>query len=191
MKYRKRTKKSKLLLALSGSATFFVVSLIFATLITPVSASVKTPNSKGTYASSYQFTTPSKKVPGNLNEAHNLLLQTLPKNVVAKMKKGNQEDMADYYATLGRQIRNEWGLKNGSRLAKYFNKLGITQPDDMYEIVLDTFWEKLNNKPIALNEKVKYYQDYWASINKQQKDNKPAGTFNVSDNGPILYPGQN
>ena len=33
--------------------------------------------------------------------------------------------------------------------------------DDMSGIILDSFWRHLNQKPIKLDEQVKYYQDYW------------------------------
>jgi hypothetical protein len=62
---------------------------------------------------------------------------------------------------LGLDMRNGWGLWNGSRLARYFNRLGIYAPDDMSAIILDTFWCRLHQQPISLDERVAFYQAYW------------------------------
>lgn len=66
----------------------------------------------------------------------------------------------------GMWIRNNWRLWGGSRLSKYFNDLGVYHPDDMSEIILDSYHRHLNNKEINLEEQIKYYQNYW-EISKQ------------------------
>ena len=63
----------------------------------------------------------------------------------------------------GMWIRNNWRLWGGSRLSKYFNDLGVYHPDDMSEIILDSYHRHLNNKEINLEEQIKYYQNYWES----------------------------
>ena len=82
------------------------------------------------------------------------------------MKSGSEEDMIQYHHGLGRWIRNNWELWAGSRLAKYFNDIGINHPDDMSGIILDSYWRQLNEKPIKLDEQIKYYQEYWADTEK-------------------------
>ncbi|MBM3249319.1 MAG: hypothetical protein FJZ09_00525 [Candidatus Omnitrophica bacterium] len=39
--------------------------------------------------------------------------------------------------------------------------MGISHPDDMSGIILDTFWCHLNGKPLKVEERVKDYQEYW------------------------------
>jgi hypothetical protein len=51
---------------------------------------------------------------------------------------------------MGLTIRNCWGLWGHSRLAKYFNELGIDHPDDMSGIILTSLWRELNHLPMDL-----------------------------------------
>lgn len=62
---------------------------------------------------------------------------------------------------MGMWIRNNWGLWGGSRLALYFNDLGIFHPDDMSGIILTSYYRKLKGYDIELNEQIKYYKNYW------------------------------
>lgn len=72
--------------------------------------------------------------------------------------------MVRYHHGLGMWMRNEWGLWGGSRLAAYFNGIGIYHPDDMSAIILDSYWRKLHGKPIDLESQVKRYQEYWQKV---------------------------
>jgi len=74
-----------------------------------------------------------------------------------------------YHMSMGLWMRNNWGLWKGSRLAKWFNAQGIIHPDDMSGIILTSFWRHLNNKPIGLDEQVKFYQDWWGKMEDSQK----------------------
>jgi len=109
-------------------------------------------------------------VPVSLEDAFVELKKMLPPQVLREMKEGTEEDMIKYHSGLGMWLRNNWGLWGGSRLAVYFNDLGINHPDDMSGIVLDTFWCHLNSKPLGLEKRVTYYQTYW-KVN-QEPENK-------------------
>jgi hypothetical protein len=61
----------------------------------------------------------------------------------------------------GMWMRNNWQLWGGSRLSKYFNGMGITHPDDMSGIILDSYHRYLNSKEIKLDEQIQYYKAYW------------------------------
>jgi hypothetical protein len=78
-----------------------------------------------------------------------------------KVMRASEDDMIDYHMGLGMWMRNNWGLWGGSRLSEYFNGIGIHHPDDMSEIILDSYWRKLHGKPIDLDGQVRYYQEYW------------------------------
>jgi len=108
-------------------------------------------------------------IPENLEDCFVQLKKLLKPEDIEKMKTGTEDDMSQYHFGLGMGMRNEWGLWGGSRLAKWFNAQGITHPDDMSGIILDSFWRHLNGKPINLEQQVKYYQDYW----KKQKEPQP------------------
>ena len=108
-------------------------------------------------------------VPINLDDAFVELKKMLPPKVQKEMQEGAEEEMIQYHMGLGRWMRNNWGLWGGSRLAEYFNNLGIHHPDDMSGIILSTFWRHLNSRPLGLEEKIAYYQAYWRA-SEEPKD---------------------
>jgi hypothetical protein len=94
-------------------------------------------------------------IPTDLDDAHRELEKLLPKSEIRHIKAMNTEDkMIEYHMSFGMWLRNNWGLWKGSRLASYFNQLGIRYPDDMSGIILDTFWCKLHNKPYRLDARI-------------------------------------
>lgn len=103
-------------------------------------------------------------IPKDLDDCFAELEKILKPEDIKKMKEGTENDMIQYHFGLGMWIRNNWGLRGESHLAKWFNAQGIKHPDDMSGIILDSFWRHLNSKPIKLNEQVKYYQDYWKKM---------------------------
>jgi hypothetical protein len=101
-------------------------------------------------------------VPKNLDEAHAQLLKNMPPEDIERIKNMKSEDeMIRYHFGAGMGIRNSWGLWHGSRLAKYFNDLGIRHADDMSELIMNTLWCRIHNQPFRLDERTKYYQAYW------------------------------
>jgi hypothetical protein len=48
--------------------------------------------------------------------------------------------------TLGRWIRNEWGLWEDSELKESLEKEGFSHPDDMSNHIIERFIEKINNE---------------------------------------------
>jgi len=69
-----------------------------------------------------------------------------------------------YHNTLGRELRNRWGLWHCSRLAGFFNGMGIYHPDDMSNIILKSFYNHLNNKPLDVETQVDRYKKYWIDM---------------------------
>lgn len=85
------------------------------------------------------------KVPKNLSEAHDFLEH----NILSKgdlnyidNKVLKKEDMIIYHDSLGRYLRNTWGLWSKSYFYKYMLKFGYTHPDEMSHYILETFWNK-------------------------------------------------
>ncbi len=114
-------------------------------------------------------------IPKDLDECFVQLEKLLKPEDIEKMRGGTENDMIRYHMSLGMWMRNNWGLWGGSRLAKWFNTQGIEHPDDMSGIILDSFWRHLNNKPIKLDQQVKFYQDYWKQQESIQQE-APADT---------------
>ena len=107
-------------------------------------------------------------IPKNLEECFNELKKVMTPEQLDEFKNKKEDNVIEYHHSIGRWIRNNWGLWSESRLAKYFNSIGIHHPDDMSGIILDSFYRHLNGKDIRLEEQVKYYQDYW----KKTQDNE-------------------
>jgi hypothetical protein len=69
---------------------------------------------------------------------------------------------------LGLYLRNYWGLWEGSRLAQYFAAMKITHPDDMSNIIIDSYKSYLLNKPFNLQGTIKKYREYWRMIQEKE-----------------------
>jgi len=100
-------------------------------------------------------------IPVDLDDCFEHLKLLLPAKTLADRAASPEKAMASYHFSIGMQLRNRWGLWSGSRLALWFNTIGIYHADDMSGIILTSFWRLLNEKPILLEEQVKFYQDYW------------------------------
>ena len=97
-------------------------------------------------------------IPTDLEDCFTALDALLSPEDIQTMKTGSEDDMIQYHFGLGMWIRNNWGLWGGSRLAKWFNNIGINHPDDMSGIILHSYWRYLNSRPIELDEQVSDYQ---------------------------------
>lgn len=75
-----------------------------------------------------------------------------------------ESHMFKHHFGVGLTIRNFWIRKGDGKLYNYFKTLGITHPDDISSIILDTYWCYKNNKPIRLDERIANYTEYWDSI---------------------------
>jgi len=100
-------------------------------------------------------------IPTNLDECFIELLQELTDEDITEIKAGSEKDLSIWHHSLGRWMRNHWGLWKDSDLAKWFNSIGIHHADDMSGIILASFWRHLHSKQIHLSDQVKFYQDYW------------------------------
>jgi hypothetical protein len=107
-------------------------------------------------------------VPRSLEDSFAELKKMLHPDLLKEIKEGPEEGMIRYHMGLGMWMRNNWGLWGGSRLAKYFNGIGIFHPDDMSGVILDSFWRHLNGRPLRLEEQVAYYQRFW-QVNAEPK----------------------
>lgn len=107
-------------------------------------------------------------IPKDLEDCFVQLKKMLDPSEIENIKAGTEDDIIRYHFSLGMWMRNNWKLWGGSRLATWFNTQGIEHPDDMSGIILDSFWRHINQKPIKLDEQVKYYQEYWKEQERSQ-----------------------
>ena len=132
-------------------------------------------------SSPYRF---GNYIPASLDDTHVYLLKRLPPEELQRIREMKSEkEMIDYHMGLGMGLRNSWALWAGSRLSRHFNQLGIHHPDDMSGIILDTFWCRLHNQPLRLDERIASYQAYWQASNLPENFKTPSGElldFNTS-----------
>ena len=125
-----------------------------------------------------------KDLDGCLMDLNKLISQ----DDIRRIKAAPETDMFEYQLGWGTWMRSNWGLWKGSRLAQWFDAQGVTHPDDMASIILDSYWRRLHSKPVRFEEQVKYYRDFWQKAEEAQKKNVhpapvpvvPAGTVDPS-----------
>jgi hypothetical protein len=143
---------------MNSQTTIVLTACLF--IIACRSASVKNPHPAGTQPQSALY------IPKDLEDSFAQLESLLKQEEIEKIRSGTDDRMIDYQFGLGLWMRNNWGLWSGSRLAKWFNGIGIHHPDDMSAIILTSFWRYLHGVPIKLDEQVRHYQDIWNRIKK-------------------------
>ncbi|UOQ53845.1 DUF6794 domain-containing protein [Hymenobacter cellulosivorans] len=86
-------------------------------------------------------------IPKNLPDAFRQLDQLLTDTVKQQLRHPDPEyGLSRFHFGLGLWMRNSWQLWGGSRLQQYFEAKGVTHPDDMSGILLDTYSQYLNGK---------------------------------------------
>jgi len=101
-------------------------------------------------------------IPKDLESAFAELNKILPPHDIKTIKKGTEDDTNKYHHSLGRGMRNNWMLWEGTNeLCMYFHKLGITHADDISGIILTSYYRHLHNQSLDIKEQVKIYLDYW------------------------------
>ncbi len=103
-------------------------------------------------------------IPVNLEDALKELDDMLPDEAEKDIKAMDKSSMVGYHHGFGTWLRNNWGLWQGSRLAKFFNNVGINHPDDMSSIILESYWQKLHGEKIDLDSQVGKYKEYWEQL---------------------------
>jgi len=108
----------------------------------------------------------SPYIPSDLDDAIECLEDLLSEEDMDYVRTCEESDMSVFHFNVGMAIRNRWGLWGKSRLAQWFNGIGIYHPDDMSGIIFHSLWRKVHSKPENLEGQVKHYQDYWAKTNR-------------------------
>ena len=108
-------------------------------------------------------------IPKDLEDAFVELKKMLSSALLDEIRLKSEKDMILYHHGFGTWLRNNWGLWASSRLAQYFNQLGINHPDDMSGIILTSFWRHLHSKPVGLEEQVESYKEYWREAEEKEE----------------------
>ena len=114
-------------------------------------------------------------IPKDLDDCLVELNKLFSPDDIRRIKAAPETDMFEYQLGWGTWMRSNWGLWQGSRLAQWFNAQGVTHPDDMASIILDSYWRRLHARPVRFEEQVKYYRDFWQKAEEgQKKGTRPA-----------------
>jgi hypothetical protein len=140
---------------MSGALAVLLGSILFGA----VKGSVQEPGQSDpkyriTPTKSSQFET-GVYIPKDLVDAFKELDRMLTPEFRREFGRLKESEVARHHFDLGGWLRNQWGLWKGLRLAKWFNEKGIHHPDDMSGIILDSYWRKLNKRPIGLEAQIK------------------------------------
>lgn len=101
-------------------------------------------------------------VPATATEALTMFIEALENDEKDALRDVDDDQTAIFHDTMGKEIRNEWSMyEKDTRLYHSFKAIGITHPDDMSGIIIQSAHRQLNNKPIKLKEQVSKYQVYW------------------------------
>ncbi len=104
------------------------------------------------------------KTPLTLFQAVQRLMSTMrPEDLATWAEEKEESARATVHDSIGRGIRNEWGLWGNSELARYLESCGLHHPDDMSAVILTCLHREVNNKPWAIEEQVKRIRNYWRS----------------------------
>lgn len=108
-------------------------------------------------------------IPEHLEDCFKTLNKIYTDSVKLEISKLQEDEYSsgNHLFGIGLWMRNNWQLWGGSRLSKYFNQIGIYHPDDMSGIILNSYHRYLNKKEIRLDEQIKFYQEYWDKLKKE------------------------
>jgi len=86
-------------------------------------------------------------VPKDLQDCFIQLDKTLSEKDKTEIKNlKSRDETIEYHHGLGMWLRNNWGLWGGSRLQKYFLEKKVNHPDNMSSLILEFYYDWLNNK---------------------------------------------
>jgi hypothetical protein len=86
-------------------------------------------------------------IPKDLQDCFIQLDKILSEKDKAEIKNlKSRDETINYHHGLGMWLRNNWGLWGGSRLQKYFLTRKVTDPDSMSSLILEYYYDWLNNK---------------------------------------------
>lgn len=101
------------------------------------------------------------RIPKNFDQCNEHLLNLCNNEILEKIK-SNQIDPVEFHDSLGRWIRNNWGLWTGkSKLYKYLESLGLYHPDDMSNLIIEMFFAHIRNEPYDIEAYVERCNTYW------------------------------
>ncbi len=98
----------------------------------------------------------------------------MPASILLEFAESQDESVASrYHDTLGRWIRNNWGLWEKGPLYNDLHKRGLQHPDDMSGVILTSFWRRLHEQPVNVGEQITRYQRFWEHVRTKGYNGAP------------------
>jgi hypothetical protein len=116
------------------------------------------------------------RIPKNIEQCFKTLDKTMPDKEIELIKTLPEDSIYDHWEFKnGTDFFHAWKLYDGSRLTKYFNKLGLYGTHPIYQTILISYHRQLNNQDVRLAEQIEKWKaiqkaDYEEYIAKTQKD---------------------
>ena len=149
----------------SSSVALLGVGLAMLVLVTGVSAACAkaarsaAPPASASPSSGYPALD-AERVPQTLDEALDTLERGLPAHALDELRASESDVVLPLQDTLGRWMRDRWGLWTDAPLARHLRELGLEHADDMSGVVLTSFWRRLHFQPLRVEAQVRWYQAF-------------------------------
>lgn len=106
-------------------------------------------------------------IPYNLYDCFSQIDSLFSDSFKSAMVKNTAEEMiAEYHFSYGLWMRNNWGLWKHSRLWMYFYNKGVSHPDVISSLILETYHRKINNTKLLFQEELEAIR---ASVAEDEK----------------------
>jgi hypothetical protein len=102
----------------------------------------------------------AQPIPRTLGDALEALERSLPRETIQALYASETDVTLELQDTLGRFLREHWGLWTGGPLADHLRGLGLDHPDDMSGVILTSFWRRLHFQPLRVEAQVRWYQAF-------------------------------
>ena len=105
-------------------------------------------------------------IPSDIQDCFQELDKMLTPSVRESFRTSDESGLFKYHFGLGMWIRNNWGLWiEDSRLKQYFDSLGGIHADDVSSLIITSYWNYLNGRPIELPKRIIYSKIERGAIN--------------------------
>lgn len=108
-------------------------------------------------------------IPNTFEECNEVLNKTLLPADQIEFMNLSKDKIIITHNTLGRWIRNKWGLWTEGPLYLNMQSLGFQHPDDMSGTIIKEYWLYLNNLPSEVKEDLIKYDKHWRELEEAKE----------------------
>jgi hypothetical protein len=121
-------------------------------------------------------------IPKNTEDAMKELLRLTDPDGRTKILSVPEDSIASkLHFSLGRWMLINWGFEEGSRISHYYKENGVSNFDDMLDLLIRSFYRTLAQKPIKEKELFEWY----ISKRKKEHDEKIKKSKVIKNLGPV------